>query len=130
MLLAPPLADFAVQFGPAEYFSLMAFGLAILSYVTHGSIVKSLMMACLGLVLGLVGIDSITAMPRLTFDRLELVDGVGLVPMVMGLFCLAAILFNIDSAQQRPVVQTRHGTLMPPIQDWIQCPCAPQVGSP
>src|SRR3546814_14548797 len=118
MLLAPPLADFAVQFGPAEYFSLMAFGLAILSYVTHGSIVKSLMMACLGLVLGLVGIDSITAMPRLTFDRLELVDGVGLVPMVLGLFGIAEILFNLQVAQHRTVVQTRHGQPPPTPHTW------------
>ncbi len=129
MLVAPPLANFAVKFGPAEYFSLMVFGLAILSYVTHGSILKSLMMGCLGLVLGLVGIDSITAMPRLTFDRLELVDGVGLVPMIMGLFGIAEILFNIENAQQRTVVQTRIGKLLPTIKDWIQCRWALLRGS-
>ncbi len=129
MVLAPPLAAFAVRFGPAEYFSLMVFGLAILSYVTQGSILKSLMMACLGLTFGLVGIDSITAMPRLTFDRLELVDGVGIVPIVMGLFGIAEILLNIEGKLQRTIVTTRIGKLLPTVRDWIDCRWALVRGS-
>src|SRR5499426_3724862 len=49
MLVAPTLARFAVRFGPAEYFSLMVLGLSILTYLSHGSLVKALIMACLGL---------------------------------------------------------------------------------
>ena len=75
MLVAPSLARFAVKFGPAEYFSLMVLGLSILAYLSHGSLVKALIMACFGLALGLIGLDSITGVPRLTFDRMELVDG-------------------------------------------------------
>src|SRR5690348_2670814 len=71
MLVAPALARFAVKFGPAEYFSLMMLGLSILTYLSHGSLLKALIMACFGLVLGLVGLDSISAVPRLTFDRME-----------------------------------------------------------
>ena len=74
MLVAPALARFAVRFGPAEYFSLMVLGLSVLTYLSHGSLLKALIMACLGLVLGLIGLDSISAVPRLTFDRMELVD--------------------------------------------------------
>src|SRR5918997_2541208 len=96
MLVAPTLAIWAVAFGPAEYFSLMVLGLVVLTFLTQGSMAKALLMACLGLVLGLVGLDSITAQPRLTFDRLELIDGVGLVPVVMGLFGVAEVLSNLE----------------------------------
>jgi len=96
----------------------MILGLAILVYLSHGSLLKALAMACLGLVLGLVGIDSINAMPRMTFDRLELLDGVGLVPMVMGLFGIAEILSNLERTVKREVFQTRLGTLLPSRDDW------------
>src|SRR5213082_1510203 len=78
MLVAPSLARVAIAFGPPEYFSLMLLGLTILSFLSQGSMAKSLLMAAVGLVLGLIGMDQITAQPRLTFDRLELLDGVGL----------------------------------------------------
>jgi len=70
MLVAPRLARFAVAFGPAEYFSLMVLGLVILTFLTQGSMLKSLLMACVGTVIGLVGLDSINAQTRLTFGRL------------------------------------------------------------
>jgi putative tricarboxylic transport membrane protein len=118
MLLAPVLARFAVKFGPAEYFSLMVLGLSILVWLSHGSILKALIMAGLGVVLGLVGIDSITAMPRLTFDTLQLVDGLGIVPIVMGLFGIAEILANIESSVKREVFNTKVTGLMPSKEDW------------
>ena len=58
VLLAPPLSQLAVKFGPAEYFSLMVLGLTILVYLAHGSMAKALLMAALGVVLGLIGLDS------------------------------------------------------------------------
>ena len=85
MLVAPSLASVAIAFGPAEYFSLMVLGLVVLTFLTQGSMAKALLMACTGVVLGLIGLDSITAQPRLTFGRLELIDGIGLVPVVMAL---------------------------------------------
>jgi putative tricarboxylic transport membrane protein len=118
MLVAPVLAKFAVAFGPPEYFSLMVLGLTILAFLTQGSMAKSLLMACVGVTLGLVGIDQITAAPRLTFDRLELLDGVGLIPVVMGLFGVAEILANIERSVQREVVSSRIGSLWPTVQDW------------
>jgi putative tricarboxylic transport membrane protein len=118
MLVAPALARFAVKFGPAEYFSLMILGLSILTYLSHGSLLKALIMACLGLVLGLVGLDSITGIPRLTFDRMELVDGVGLVPIVMGLFGVAEILANLEQKVAREFVTARIKGLMPSRADW------------
>ena len=118
MLVAPALARFAIAFGPPEYFSLMVLGLTVLAFLTHGSMAKALLMACVGVILGLVGIDGITAAPRLTFDRLELLDGVGLVPVVMGLFGVAEILANIERSIQREVVSERIGSLWPTLEDW------------
>jgi putative tricarboxylic transport membrane protein len=118
MLVAPPLARVAVAFGPPEYFSLMVLGLTVLAFLTQGSVAKAMLMACFGVILGLVGIDQITAMPRLTFERLELLDGIGLVPVVMGLFGVAEILSNLERTLQREVVTSRIGGLMPSVADW------------
>jgi len=120
MLLAPPLSQFAIKFGPAEYFSLMVLGLSILIYLAHGSMAKALITAAFGIVLGLIGLDSINARPRLTFDRLELVDGVGLVPIVMGLFGVAEVLLNVEQALKREVFQTRIRGLLPSARDWVE----------
>ncbi|MFY8151546.1 MAG: tripartite tricarboxylate transporter permease, partial [Hyphomicrobiales bacterium] len=81
MLVAPALSRVAVAFGPPEYFSLMVLGLSILSFLTQGSMAKALLMASVGVEIGLIGLDRINAMPRLTFDRLELVDGIGHIPV-------------------------------------------------
>jgi putative tricarboxylic transport membrane protein len=118
MLLAPPLSRFALKFGPAEYFSLMVLGLCILIYLAHGSMAKALLMAAFGVVLGLVGLDAITAQPRLTFGRMELVDGVGLVPIVMGLFGIAEVLLNIESVLKRNILKSSISGLLPTRQDW------------
>jgi putative tricarboxylic transport membrane protein len=120
MLLAPPLSQLALKFGPAEYFSLMVLGLTILIYLAHGSMTKALLMAAFGIVLGLVGLDSITARPRLTFDRMELVDGVGLVPIVMGLFGVGEVLLNVEQALRRDVFQTNITGLWPTARDWVE----------
>jgi putative tricarboxylic transport membrane protein len=118
MIIAPYLAHFAVAFGPAEMFSLMVLGLVIVTFLTQGSMLKSLLMASAGIVLGLVGLDSITAQPRLTFDRLELYDGIGLVPVVMGLFGVAEVLSNIEQGIKRTVSNADIGSKLPTRDDW------------
>src|SRR4029450_6381438 len=118
MLVAPRLASVAIAFGPAEYFSLMVLGLVVLTFLTQGSMAKALLVACLGLVLGLVGLDSITAQPRLTFGRLELIDGIGLVPVVMGLFGLAEVLINTEQLIKRDVINAKITQLLPNKADW------------
>ncbi len=117
-LLAPPLSKFALRFGPPEYFSLMVLGLTVLIYLAHGSMPKALLMAAFGIVLGLIGLDSINARPRFTFDRMELVDGVGLVPIVMGLFGISEVLINIEQAIRRDIFETRLKGLLPTAKDW------------
>jgi putative tricarboxylic transport membrane protein len=119
ILLAPPLSKFALAFGPPEYFSLMVLGLSILVYLAHGSMAKALIMAGFGVVLGLIGLDSITGQPRLTFDRLELVDGVGLAPIVMGLFGVGEVLLNVEQQIRRDIYRAEIRNLLPGLRDWL-----------
>jgi len=118
MFLAPPLSQFALRFGPPEYFTLMVLGLTILIYLAQGSMPKALIMAAFGLVLGLVGLDSINARPRFTFGKMELIDGVGLVPIVMGLFGISEVLLNIEQVVQRDILKARVKGLLPTTKDW------------
>jgi putative tricarboxylic transport membrane protein len=118
MLLAPPLARFALEFGPPEYFTLMVLGLTILIYLAHGSMPKALIMAAFGLALGLIGLDTMTARPRFTFGRMELLDGVGLVPIVMGIFGVSEVLLNIEQVVRRDVLKTTIKGLLPTAKDW------------
>jgi len=120
MLLAPALAGVAVVFGPAEYLSLMVLGLTLLTFLSQGSMTKALLMACFGVVIGLIGMDQMTAQARLTFERVELLDGIGLVPVVMGLFGVAEILSNLESDIKREVMKARIGGLWPSRADWVQ----------
>lgn len=118
MLVAPPLAKFALAFGPPEYFSLMLMGIVILIYLASGSILKALMMAVFGLLIGTIGMDAISGTQRLTFGLLELSDGVGLIPAIMGLFGVAEVIANVEQAIKREVVTTKVKNLLPNLQDW------------
>ena len=119
MLMAPPLAEFALGFGPPEYASLMFLGLTILSYVASGSILKAFMMAGLGLILGSAGTDIVTGDYRFTYGLMALEDGVGLVPVAMGFFGVAEVLWNIEHPTARSeVFETKIKGLLPSRQDW------------
>ncbi|MCX5912877.1 MAG: tripartite tricarboxylate transporter permease [Deltaproteobacteria bacterium] len=119
MLVAPPLARFALSFGPPEYFALIFCGLAILIYLASGSILKAVIMALAGLFLGMVGTDLITGNVRFTFGNITLMDGIGMVPVVMGLFGIAEVLDNLEkSLQERAIFQTSFANLLPNRKDW------------
>jgi putative tricarboxylic transport membrane protein len=120
MLVANPLAGAALKFGPAEYFSLMILGLSILIYLTQGSMVRGFTMAGLGVFLSLIGQDLNSGKPRFTFGLQGLIDGVGLVPVVMGLFGIAEVLLNLESPEKRLVLETGIGHLFPNLKDWKQ----------
>jgi putative tricarboxylic transport membrane protein len=90
--LAPVLAEFGLHFGPPEYAGLMLFGLTALVYLAHGPMDKALLMALFGSLLASVGLDPVTGQPRFTFDILVLRDGVGLTPVVIGLFGVSEVL--------------------------------------
>lgn len=93
---APPLAGVALEFGPAEYFSLMVLGLVASVALASGSLLKAFAMIVLGLLLGLVGTDVETGTPRFTFDLPELADGLNFVALSMGVFGLGEILRNLE----------------------------------
>jgi putative tricarboxylic transport membrane protein len=118
MFVAAPLAKAALRFGPPEYFSLMCLGLVILTFLTQGSMYKSLMMTLLGLLFGFVGLDLFTATPRFTLGMNELSDGVGIVPLVMGLFGISEILVNLEQSLKREIYATKVKGLFPTLQDW------------
>jgi putative tricarboxylic transport membrane protein len=120
MFLAYPLAKAALKFGPPEYFSLMCMGLVILTFLTQGSMLKSLIMALLGLLIGLIGLDSFTAKPRFTMGFNELMDGVGIVPLVMGLFGISEVLLNLEGKIERDIYKTELTGLFASLKGWVE----------
>jgi putative tricarboxylic transport membrane protein len=129
MLVAVPLAHAALALGPAEYFSLMCMGLMIVTYLAQGSVLKSIMMALVGIILGSVGLDLISGLPRFTLGINELADGIDVVPLVMGLFGIAEILDNLEGTLRQDVIKTRIRNLWPSLKDWIESKWAIVRGS-
>jgi len=120
MLLAQPLAQFALQFGPAEYFCIISTGLILLSFISRGPMAKSLIIASFGIILSCIGIDIITSKTRMTFDLLELAEGVGLVPLVMGLFGISEVLINLEKEikEEKALLHLKIKDLFPSREDW------------
>jgi putative tricarboxylic transport membrane protein len=119
MLVAPPLSSIALGFGPPEYFSLMCLGLTILIYLASGSVVRAVMMACFGVILGCVGQDPDTGSSRFVFGIPDLLDGIGLAPLVMGLFGVSEVFSNIEqSLGRREIFNSGIKKLFPNREDW------------
>ncbi len=118
MLVAPPLAEFALKFGPPEYFSLMILGIVMLTFLAGDSVPKALCMASLGVFLGTVGTDVISGMERFTLNVPILIDGVGLVPVAMGLFGIGEVLLNVELTLKADVFKTSLKGLLPNLEDW------------
>ncbi len=118
--LAPPLAEAALAFGPAEFFSLMVFGFVVLSNVTGTSLIKALMMAVVGLILGTIGLDPVTGNERFTFGSTYLLGGIEFVAVAIGVFGIGEILVNVakpvELLEQRVLVP-RFRELYPSLQD-------------
>jgi putative tricarboxylic transport membrane protein len=119
-VVAPPLARFALKFGPPEYFALIFCGMSILIYLASASILKAVIMALVGLFLGLMGTDFVTGDLRFTFGSDTLLDGVGMVPVVMGLFGIAEVLENLEKGISRDIFNTSINQLFPNRKDWKQ----------
>lgn len=103
-LFAPPLAAVALEFGPAEYFSLMVLGLVASIALASGSLLKAFIMILLGLLLGLVGTDVNAGTTRFTFGLPELADGLSFVALSMGVFGLGEIIRNLEHEHTRSVM--------------------------
>ena len=118
MFLAPQLSRIAMSFGPPEYCSLIVLALAILTFLSSGSMAKSLLMAAFGLLLGCIGIDLVSGNPRYTFGLPALLDGVGIVNMAMGLYGLAEVFENLEQKLVRDVFQGSIKNILPTLRDW------------
>ena len=117
-LVAPPLATLAVRFGPPEYTALLVLGLIFLAYMSSSSLIRTLLMACLGLLLGMIGIDNMTGHFRYSFDLAELGDGIGIVPVAVGLFGLGEILSTPSKNVVGEVISPRLRDLLPSRREW------------
>lgn len=119
-VLTVPLARIAMQFGPQEYFMLMAFGLIAASMLSTGQPLKSLIMVCTGMLLGIVGLDLNSGAARFTFGMPEFYDGLSLVAIAMGLFGLPEIISAARRGPEGRVTDEKISlrSMLPSRQEW------------
>jgi len=117
-LFAPPLAAAALNFGSAEYFSLMVLGLISAVALAHGSVLKATAMIVVGLLFGLVGADLYSGAPRFTFGIPELADELNFVAVAVGIFGIAEILRNLENETDRDVMVKKVTNLWPSRDDF------------
>lgn len=130
MIVAAPLARLALKFGPPEYFSLICTAFVLLAYLARGSTLKAFMMALVGVLIGTVGLDLVTGLPRFTLGIDNLIGGVEVIPMLMGFFGIAEILENIEeNLSVREIYQARVKNLWPSLKDWAEAKWAIVRGS-
>jgi putative tricarboxylic transport membrane protein len=115
---APPLAEVAFKFGPAEYFALMVLGLIAAVVLASGSVLKSLAMVVLGLLLGMIGTDVNSGVARFSFEVPELSDGVEFAAVAMGMFGFAEIILNLEQRENREVFTSKVGRLLPTMKEF------------
>lgn len=112
IIAAPPLTSLALRVGPAEFFALMIVGLALIAGLSGRSVIVTLIMGLFGLILATIGTDPAAGAPRFTYGRPELLDGLGFVSVVMGLFGLSEILINIERPQTQ-IFEAQMRSLIP-----------------
>ncbi len=116
-LIAAPLARLALKFGPPEFFALMLLGLCLVSGLAGRSLAAALLMTVLGLLISMIGIDPVRGAPRFAFGIADLYDGLGIVPVVMGLFGIAEILITAEQPV-REIIRARLSKLLPSRDEW------------
>ena len=130
--LAPALANFAIAFGPPEYFALMVLGLSALVSMAGDDPIKGYISAFIGLFLAMIGLDLVTGQPRFTFDSLRLMGGFNFIPVTMGLFGISEIIISSVGKEKKLVIPTenlRLRKLLPTLQDWKESRIGLVVGS-
>src|SRR5215475_4845796 len=114
---APPLAELALKFSPAEYFSLWVFGLIAGVVLARGWLIKAIAMVCFGKLLGLVGTDVNSGVIRFAFGRPELADGLGFVALAMAFFGITDVVLNLEHKEKQQVFTSRIGRVLPTLAD-------------
>jgi putative tricarboxylic transport membrane protein len=121
MFVTQPLAQFALRFGPPEYFAIMCIGLVAVTYLAQRSVLKAIMMAFVGILIGAVGVDMMYGTQRFTFGIDELLDGVGIFPILMGLFGISEVLENLEqNLGSSQIYQAHVKNLWPSLEDWAR----------
>ena len=118
MCVAPPLAEMALKFGPPEYTTLMILGLVVVTFLVKGSMSKALLTATFGMFLSTIGLDAVSGVARFSFDVVELMDGIGMVPVVMGLFGISEVLLNLEKTFEREILKGEIKDYLPTKEDW------------
>ncbi len=118
---APPLAEVALKFGPADYFSLMVLGLIAAVVLARGSVLKAIAMVCVGILLGLVGTDVNSGVTRFAFGWPELGDGLGFVALAMAFFGITDVILNLERDGKQDVFTSRLGSVLPSRADMRLC---------
>ncbi len=116
VVAAGPLTRLALEFGPVEFFTLVLLGISLLMGLAGTSMIKALMMGVFGLLLAMIGMDPVRALPRFTFGSMDLMDGIGFVPVIMGLFGVGEILLNAEKPFAQMVL-AKMSTLIPTRRD-------------
>jgi putative tricarboxylic transport membrane protein len=116
-MMAPPLAEFALKFGPPEYFSLTVLGLLLATYLTGQSAIKGLIMAILGLILGCVGLDPLSGAVRFDFGVPDLQSNIEFVTIAMGLFGVGEIFINLEESGTVSLVTSKVRNVFPTLID-------------
>src|SRR5258705_12687877 len=119
MLVAPPLARFALAFSAPEYFALMALGLAMVVLLAGCSMAKALLAMLLGLWIAGIGTDLFSSTSRFTFGRMELLSGIDFIVVAIGLFAIGEALGNMEIREQAQALPVPKGlrNLLPTVQD-------------
>ncbi|MBI3104425.1 MAG: tripartite tricarboxylate transporter permease [Candidatus Rokubacteria bacterium] len=117
MVVALPLASLALTFGPPEVFALLVVGLSLATSLAGRSMLAALLMMCFGLLLALVGMDPVRGAPRFSFGFAALYDGVGFIPVAMGLYGIGEILLSVERPYQE-IIRTKLSSLLPTREEW------------
>lgn len=117
VLVAPALAELALGFGPPEYFALVILGLSLVVYLAKGSAIRAVLMGALGIFLGSIGQDPMIGTNRFTFGNVGLMSGVGLIPMIVGLFGVSEVMLNLQLSINRNVYEQKLTGLYPTLHD-------------
>lgn len=112
-LLAPLVAEWALDFGPPEYAALALLGVLLVASIGNGGMVKAMISAAIGLLLATIGRDSFSGAERFTFDSLQLSDGIDFVIVAMGLFGVGEILYNLEERHGKPHVPAAVANVWP-----------------
>jgi putative tricarboxylic transport membrane protein len=120
MVVSLPLATFALRFGPPEVFALLVVGLSLVTGLSGRSLLGALIMTLFGLMLSMIGMDPVRGAPRFTFGLPPLYDGIGFIPVVMGLFGIGEILLSME-APVLEIIKTKLTDLFPDRKEWRVC---------